>query len=42
VHMMGKDVDIHVVGVFEVGDDDKVSSWREYFDMKEIEAQLAG
>jgi limonene-1,2-epoxide hydrolase len=42
VTMMGRDVRIHTVGVFEFGDDGKITSWREYFDMKEIEAQLTG
>jgi limonene-1,2-epoxide hydrolase len=41
VHMAGGDVDVHIVGVFEVGDDGKISSWRDYYDMKEVEAQLA-
>lgn len=40
VHMMERDVRIHMVGVFEVDDDDKGTSWRDYFDMKEIESQL--
>jgi limonene-1,2-epoxide hydrolase len=42
VHMMGRDLDIHVAGVFEVTQDGKISSWRDYFDMKEVESQLAG
>jgi len=42
VHMMGKDLTVHAVGVFEVDGDGKITSWRDYFDMKEIEAQLAG
>jgi len=41
VHMMGRDVDIHMAGVFEIDDDDKVSSWRDYFDMKEIDSQFS-
>jgi limonene-1,2-epoxide hydrolase len=41
VHMAGKDITIHAVGVFEVDDDGKISDWREYYDMKEIEAQFA-
>jgi limonene-1,2-epoxide hydrolase len=40
VHMMGRDIDIHMAGIFEVTEDGKISSWRDYFDMKEIEAQL--
>jgi limonene-1,2-epoxide hydrolase len=41
-HMMGRDVDIHMAGVFEIDDDDKVVSWRDYFDMKEIESEFSG
>jgi limonene-1,2-epoxide hydrolase len=41
VHMGGKDITIHAVGVFEVDDDGKITDWREYYDMKEIEAQFA-
>jgi limonene-1,2-epoxide hydrolase len=41
VHMRGKDITIHAVGVFEVDDDGKITDWREYYDMKEIEAQFA-
>jgi limonene-1,2-epoxide hydrolase len=41
VHMAGRDVNIHVTGVFELNDAGKITSWREYFDMKEIEAQFA-
>jgi limonene-1,2-epoxide hydrolase len=39
-HMMGRDVDIHMAGVFEVDSGNKISSWRDYFDMKEVETQL--
>ena len=42
VHMMGREVHIHTVGVFEFGGDGRIASWREYFDMKEVEAQLSG
>jgi limonene-1,2-epoxide hydrolase len=42
VHMTGKDLTVHAVGVFEVDSDGKITSWRDYFDMKEIEAQLPG
>jgi limonene-1,2-epoxide hydrolase len=42
VHMMGRDIESHMVGVFEVDDNDKIVSWRDYFDMKEIESQLGG
>jgi limonene-1,2-epoxide hydrolase len=41
VHMMGRDIDIHMAGVFEVDDNNQVSSWRDYFDMKEIESQFS-
>jgi limonene-1,2-epoxide hydrolase len=40
VHMMGRDLDIHVAGVFDVTAEGKISSWRDYFDMKEVESQL--
>jgi limonene-1,2-epoxide hydrolase len=39
--MMGKDVAIHITGVFEVGHGEKVIDWRDYFDMQEVEARLA-
>ena len=38
--MMGKDLATHMVGVFEVDADGRITSWRDYFDMKEVEAQL--
>jgi limonene-1,2-epoxide hydrolase len=43
VHMMGlsKDIRIHAVGVFEIDTNRKITSWRDYFDMKEVEAQFA-
>jgi limonene-1,2-epoxide hydrolase len=41
VHMLGRDVGIHIVGVFEIDDNDKILSWRDYFDMKEVEGQLS-
>ena len=40
VHMAGKDITVHAVGVFQVNDDGKIADWREYYDMKEIEAQF--
>jgi len=40
VRMMGKDLVSHMVGVFEVDADARITSWRDYFDMKEVEAQL--
>jgi limonene-1,2-epoxide hydrolase len=42
VHMMGRDVDVHMAGVFEIDDNDRVASWRDYFDATEIESQFAG
>ena len=39
VQMDGKDVSVHITGGFEV-DGDKIRAWREYLDMKEVEAQL--
>jgi limonene-1,2-epoxide hydrolase len=42
VHMMGRDVQIHMVGVFDVDNQGKISSWRDYFDMKEVESQITG
>ena len=39
MRMDGKDMSIHITGVFEV-DGDKIRGWREYLDMKEVEAQL--
>lgn len=41
VQMAGRDVDAHIVGVFEFDDPGKIVDWREYFDMKEIEAQFS-
>jgi limonene-1,2-epoxide hydrolase len=41
VRMAGKVITIHAVGVFEVDDAGKITDWREYSDMKEIEAQFA-
>jgi limonene-1,2-epoxide hydrolase len=40
VRMMGKDLATHMVGVFEIDADGRITSWRDYFDMKEVEAQL--
>jgi limonene-1,2-epoxide hydrolase len=42
VHMMDRDVAIHMAGVFEFDGNDKIVSWRDYFDMKEVESQLGG
>jgi limonene-1,2-epoxide hydrolase len=41
VHMMGRDVAAHMAGVFELDDNDRILSWRDYFDMKEIESQFS-
>ena len=41
VRTAGRDVSIHMAGVFEFDDAGKIASWRDYFDTKEIEAQLA-
>ena len=40
VHMMDRDVSTHMAGVFEFDGNDKIVSWRDYFDMKEVESQL--
>jgi limonene-1,2-epoxide hydrolase len=37
----GKTIEIRVMGVFEVGDDGKVSLWRDYFDVATFNAQMA-
>lgn len=41
VHMMGQDITLHMCGVFEVGGDGKIISYRDYLDIKEVEARLA-
>jgi len=41
VQVADRDVNVHMAGVFEFDDAAKIVSWRDYFDMKEIEAQLA-
>lgn len=38
--MMRRDISVHMVGIFGF-DGEKVASWRGYFDMKEVEAQVA-
>ena len=40
VQVGDRDVSVHMAGVFEFDDAAKIVSWRDYFDMKEIEAQL--
>jgi limonene-1,2-epoxide hydrolase len=37
---IGREVQVHIVGVYELGPDGKIVSEREYFDMKEVEAQI--
>jgi limonene-1,2-epoxide hydrolase len=37
---VGREVQVHIVGVYELGPDGKIVSQREYFDMKELEAQI--
>jgi limonene-1,2-epoxide hydrolase len=38
--MIGREIQVHIVGVYEFGPDGKIVSEREYFDMKEVEAQM--
>jgi limonene-1,2-epoxide hydrolase len=38
--MQGKPIDLHVVGVFELGPDLLVTSWRDYYDRSEVTAKL--
>jgi limonene-1,2-epoxide hydrolase len=38
--VIGREVEVHIVGVYELGPDGKILSEREYFDMKEVEAQM--
>ena len=38
--MSGKPAEFHIAGVFEVGDDGKITAWRDYFDTKEMEAHV--
>jgi limonene-1,2-epoxide hydrolase len=38
--MSGKRAEFHIAGVFEVGDDGKITAWRDYFDTKEMEAHV--
>lgn len=37
----GKQVDIRVMGTFEVTDDGKLAAWRDYFDMAQLTAQIS-
>jgi limonene-1,2-epoxide hydrolase len=34
-------IDLPVAGVFEVGEDGRISLWRDYFDMKMFTDQMA-
>jgi limonene-1,2-epoxide hydrolase len=38
--MQGKPIDLHVVGVFELGPDGLVTSWRDYYDRNEVTTKL--
>jgi len=40
VTIESKDVAVHLVGVFEVDDDGKIASWRDYFDSREIATKV--
>lgn len=37
----GTTIEHHLVAVFELNDDGKITAWREYFDTKDIDRQLA-
>jgi limonene-1,2-epoxide hydrolase len=39
---LDRDVRVHIVSVFELDPEGKIVSEREYFDMKEVEAQIEG
>ncbi|MGE0795397.1 MAG: limonene-1,2-epoxide hydrolase family protein [Acidimicrobiia bacterium] len=38
--MEGRPIDLHVVGIFEVGPDGLVTSWRDYYDRREVDVKL--
>jgi limonene-1,2-epoxide hydrolase len=38
--MADKPIDLHVVGIFELGPDLLVTSWRDYYDRHEVEVKL--
>ena len=40
VRVSGRDINVHMAGVFEFDDAAKIVRWRDYFDTKEIEVQL--
>jgi limonene-1,2-epoxide hydrolase len=37
---IGREIQVHIVGVFELGPDGKIVSERDYFDMMEVQAQM--
>jgi limonene-1,2-epoxide hydrolase len=41
VRVDGRDVTVHIAGVFELDADAHITRWRDYFDSHEIEEQLA-
>src|SRR5579864_3587780 len=38
----GKDMAVHVAGVFEIDEDGKITAWRDYYDPQEVESQHSG
>jgi limonene-1,2-epoxide hydrolase len=38
--MGGTPVDLHVVGIFEVGSDGLITAWRDYYDRAEVDRQV--
>jgi len=38
----GKQASIRLMGIFEIGDDGKITKWRDYFDMMEFQREFAG
>jgi limonene-1,2-epoxide hydrolase len=39
---IGRDVHVYIGAIYELGPDGKIVNEREYFDMKELEAQIGG
>jgi limonene-1,2-epoxide hydrolase len=39
--MAGKTFDLEVTGVFEVGDDGRITRWHDYYDMRSLEERVA-
>jgi limonene-1,2-epoxide hydrolase len=37
----GKKASLPVMGTFEVGDDGKITAWRDYFDMQQFNTQIS-